>query len=128
MRYLNHIDLLEKFIIYFKEKAAHLINTAEQSPIIIMDKLVKDIPPAPLNKIQLDRDRFMQQVISADLIQFSAREYDCIKWFKQGYSLKMIANELNISPRTVETHFEHIKQKAQCHTRSELVKYLARVG
>lgn len=40
----------------------------------------------------------------------------------KGFSAKEIANALQISTRTVEHHFEHIKKILNCTRRSELIK------
>lgn len=57
------------------------------------------------------------------LIPLSKREIDVIKLFVEGLSYKDIANELNISIRTVETHKKNILTKLNLKTTVDLVKY-----
>lgn len=63
-----------------------------------------------LDKIHADQD---------DLI--TIRELECLILFTKGMATKEIARRMNISPRTVETHFEHVKTKFNCLTRSEVI-------
>ena len=45
----------------------------------------------------------------------------------KGYTHKMIAKELNISPRTVETYLNHVKDKTNSNSKGDLVKYLLKM-
>jgi DNA-binding CsgD family transcriptional regulator len=123
-RYLNHLDLLEKFLAYFKEKAAPLIKQAISNKIIIPEKFIHT--PTRLQQAKLDREAFLNVISGNYLQKFTPREAECIKLLLRGYNFKMIAYELKLSYRTVETHFDHIKQKTNCYTKAELVKYLSR--
>jgi len=49
------------------------------------------------------------------------RQKDCLYYLVQGKTVKQIANILNLSPRTIEHHFDAIKAKYQCTSRSELI-------
>lgn len=51
----------------------------------------------------------------------SHQELECIKFLAQGYTTKMIANQLNISVRTVDTHLENARIKLRCQNRCQLV-------
>ena len=53
----------------------------------------------------------------------SEREIDVIKLFAEGLSFKDIADKLNISTRTVETHKKNIQKKLNINNTVELVKY-----
>lgn len=54
-------------------------------------------------------------------VSISLREAQCIHALLSGKSAKEIAKVFNISPRTIETHIGHIKEKIKCHTRLQLV-------
>lgn len=58
---------------------------------------------------------------SGKKIIFSKRENECLQCLIQGNSAKQIAKKLLISPRTVELHICHIKEKAGCRTTLELL-------
>ena len=55
--------------------------------------------------------------------EISAREQDVIKLFAKGYSYKRIGKELNISPRTVESHKKNILSKLDLNSVTEMIKY-----
>lgn len=58
----------------------------------------------------------------------SERETDIIKLLGEGISHKEIADKLNISPRTVETHKSNILAKLNLNNTIELVKYAIKEG
>ena len=118
---LSHLDLLENFFSYFKKRSARLIKKAEENRLIIPDKYTlntSDLVP----RTKFDREDFLS--VLQERPAFSSREKQCIQLLLSGYNFKMIANKLDISYRTIETHFEHIKRKTKCHTRAELIYYL----
>lgn len=52
----------------------------------------------------------------------SMRERECVYFYINGLTAKETAKKLFISPRTVETHLEHVKQKLHCRNKSEIFK------
>jgi DNA-binding CsgD family transcriptional regulator len=55
--------------------------------------------------------------------KLTQRQMDCLFYLSRGYSIKQIANELQLSPRTVEHYLENIKLKLACTNRSHLIEY-----
>lgn len=55
------------------------------------------------------------------------RQYDCLYYLIKGMTAKEIANILGLSYRTVQDHFERIKQKFNCHRRSELIFHALKI-
>jgi DNA-binding CsgD family transcriptional regulator len=55
----------------------------------------------------------------ADLI--TIRELECLILFARGFTAKEIGRQLSISNRTVERHFETVKAKFNCNTRSDAI-------
>jgi DNA-binding NarL/FixJ family response regulator len=51
----------------------------------------------------------------------SGREQDVLKLLSEGYLYKEIADQLQISYRTVSTHIEHIYGKLHVHSRAQAV-------
>lgn len=49
------------------------------------------------------------------------RESDCVKLLLKGHKFKEIANIMNLSPRTIETHINNIKTKLNCRDKAELI-------
>ena len=58
----------------------------------------------------------------------SDREREILQMIAEGRSNKEVANLLNISPTTVETHRAHILQKLGIHSVPELILYAVRKG
>jgi DNA-binding NarL/FixJ family response regulator len=58
----------------------------------------------------------------------SDREREVLQMIAEGRSNKEVANLLNISPTTVETHRAHILQKLDIHSVPELILYAVRKG
>ena len=61
-------------------------------------------------------------------LSFTAREKECINWLIKGKSAYEISLILGISQRTVESHTENIKYKAQCHKQVQLGYLLGKYG
>ena len=60
---------------------------------------------------------------TAPLERLSDRELQVFRLIGQGRSVKDIADELFLSPKTVETHKEHIKQKLNLESSNDLLRY-----
>lgn len=57
-------------------------------------------------------------------IELSKREADCLQQLCLGRSAKETADILHISPRTVESHIDNIKQKSFCKSKVQLLSYV----
>jgi DNA-binding NarL/FixJ family response regulator len=55
--------------------------------------------------------------------RLTEREREVFELIGQGLSSRQIAARLEVSPKTVETHREHIKEKLELTTASELTRY-----
>lgn len=58
----------------------------------------------------------------------TAREAQVLTCIATGLSAKEIAKELNIAPRTVERHIDHIRLKTRTRNRSHMVAYAIAKG
>lgn len=56
-------------------------------------------------------------------VPLTAREQEVVRLVSRGMSNKAIAQELRISPRTVEGHLNHVFEKIGATSRTELVHY-----
>jgi DNA-binding NarL/FixJ family response regulator len=56
------------------------------------------------------------------------REKEILSMLVNGYSYKLIAAELFITPHTVKTHIRHIYEKLQVQTRTDLITRTLRDG
>lgn len=53
--------------------------------------------------------------------KLSARERQCLQLVAKGLSAKAIAEELELSKRTVETYIDNVKSKLGCINKTELI-------
>jgi DNA-binding CsgD family transcriptional regulator len=92
---------------------------------------------ATLQSISLDSDTLSQDQniklvncirVNNLTIPLSKREADCLYHLRLGKSAKDTGRILCISPRTVETHIDTIKQKACVKTKLELITQLVPVN
>lgn len=67
----------------------------------------------PSKKISLSLDK--------ETVNISLREAQCLWFLARGRTAKQIASELNLSPRTVESYMDNIKNKTRISCRSSLV-------
>lgn len=122
-RFVSNIDLLENFITYFKKRAATLIKKACENRVVIPEimkgyqKVNQELKLGPA-----DRKAFLEKIGYNNVItKLSLREYECLQLIAQGKTLKEVANLLMISPRTVETYVNNMKEKFGCVTKSQLL-------
>jgi two-component system response regulator NreC len=55
----------------------------------------------------------------------SPREKEVFDLLVRGFSNQLIANQLHISPKTVETHRAHVLKKLRLHSMVELIRFAA---
>lgn len=106
--YLNNLDLLQKYCSYFKNKGAFLLQKQAK------EKLIKLPATHKINELQNPSN-------NGRLPSLSNRQFACASLLLKGLTLKEIALELNISPRTVETHLNLLKTKLACRNKAELL-------
>jgi DNA-binding CsgD family transcriptional regulator len=110
----QHAEVVGLFGIYVPTKQA---ATSHEPLSLIHEVMSKNTPQN--NKIK----RYTLETDNGTC-HITAREFDCIKELLQGKTAKAIGRTLNITHRTVESHILHVKQKLNCHFKSELIDYL----
>lgn len=61
-------------------------------------------------------------------VPLTEREIEVLHWVAEGYTNQVIAKQLFISAKTVQTHRRNIMDKLGIHDRVDLVKYAIRKG
>ena len=132
--YLNHPDLLQKFSHYFKDRASDLIQQSSTYRIpmpadlpVEHNTLFPEISSPMKETGSLFSLRKLPISINGRKTYLTAREVECLGELTTGSTAKMIARKLNISPRTVEAHIANIKQKLDCHHKSQLIGYMRKI-
>lgn len=130
--YLNIIEALERFIIYFHDKARKLIHSSNQKAIYIPPTFNVDQYNDTVKKINLDEFLNIKHIKrfyirDMPLLQntyLTQKEAECALHYLNGKNARETADTLYCSSRTVEIHIENIKRKLQCDTKLQLIHLL----
>lgn len=126
-KYVNHLDIFLRFMLYFKESLSDLIDQPNNSillpsnlsvPSIILHNNSDDAFANFLKRTQIKNYPILGESGNA---QMTRREAEVMFYLSKGKSAKEIAAQLSISPRTVETYIENMKLKLCCNTRSKAI-------
>jgi DNA-binding CsgD family transcriptional regulator len=61
--------------------------------------------------------------VRSPLERLTDREIEVFEMIGQGLTSRQVAKRLNLSPKTVETHREHLKEKLDLKNANELTKH-----
>jgi DNA-binding CsgD family transcriptional regulator len=123
--YLNKVDALKNFSLYFKEKFSQEIK--ENDPSKLISTRVK-ITESSLVEKQKVKSLFNNLNINSykldDKVSLSKREFECLFYLVQGRTMKEIARFMNLSFRTIEFHLNNVKRKLNCNKKSQVIDTL----
>jgi DNA-binding CsgD family transcriptional regulator len=128
--YLNNTDVLRKFNLYFKESSKKIVSIASQKKIILPEKFHKTFQIKELASNFGERPGLknifhnFDPIISLNQLMdvtLTKQEKSCLNVILKGNTIKMAGKLLSISPRTVETHIERLKNKFNVNTKAELI-------
>ena len=63
---------------------------------------------------------------SEALVILEDQEFEVFRLFGEGKTAKEIAGQLNLSPKTVSVHRDHIKEKMEYATSAEMIRQAVR--
>jgi two-component system response regulator NreC len=112
---------------------AYLLKDSAENDLISAVKAVREgkafFSPAISKMLIEDYMRQMQQRAVEDSYDLlTTRERELLQLFAEGKNNKDVANLLNLSLYTVETHRSNIFQKLNLHSTAELILYAVRKG
>lgn len=119
--YLNNLEVFKKFNSYFDEKISSIKNKLLKRQI---DSNNHTECICLINKF-LESD-FLKPIFQGDFytedqyIQLTPREKEILSWFVKGKTSEETACLLSISRRTVERHFENLRDKFSCFSKNQL--------
>lgn len=70
--------------------------------------------------LSLPRERMVAECGYANLLTLSQRERECLAMLRRGYTYQMVGEKLTLSPRTVESYLQSVKNKLNLYTHAEL--------
>jgi DNA-binding CsgD family transcriptional regulator len=134
----ENLNLLYRFIDFFREQAATIIDTAEKTRIRLPNLRSEHIKLPSL-------ETFPTQAAFAEFLQktevqrlylgekfnnayLTRREIDIVRMLLTGKRAIAISQELSVSDRTLEVHMSHIKDKFKCNNLFELGFLLGSLG
>src|SRR3990167_2772569 len=139
--YVNNRGLFHHFVLYLRERL-NLLKIQEAPLFTLSSTSSSSSLETPRDPIQgnsifckvrpIDLENFFN---STSIKKFyfkdgdfyiTKRELECVYYLCQGFTVKHIARGLQISPRTVEFHIKHIKNKLCLYSKNELVTFLHR--
>lgn len=124
--YLNNIHIFEKFINFFKNKIKEALKVKYK--IAWIPSTIK----TPLFKNNSNIEATISRVLNIkkycldDKIYITDRQLQILQYLSAGKTIKEIAWILEISPRTIETHLEIIKQRTNFSLKSDLIEMFLR--
>ena len=129
--YLNNLDFLENFKFYFKEKAKKLIIKLEKNKLLVpepMRPLINRWKPAAVNNkhVLLTAIEPKQYFLNNHGIdtKITRNELAVIRHWALGNTIKEIAKIIEISPRTVETYLNNVRQKMLLEKKTDITRVL----
>ncbi len=133
MTYLNHLQAFRKFIDYFEMEGKQIINESSGYQTDISRLVGKQylVPPEEAGDTIVPKSELeFLAAIETDLergksiLTLTKSEKVSLGYYLTGSTVKQIAEQLHISPRTLEKHLENAKGKLGVKTRSELFDVL----
>ena len=125
--YLSNIDALKAFIQYFKSttKSAKELSPWRDIKLSIKKKHsdIELIVEDKLISVNDTKNEFYQDISHAIITHptLSKQQANCLHLLAMGFSAKEIADQLNLSRRTVESYLAHIRQVYGCRNSKELI-------
>jgi DNA-binding CsgD family transcriptional regulator len=136
--YFNNMDILKKFIFYFKEKAIKLIQTANTQPNkLLLATYSKEFTQKGVFNNKGNYYKDARNIFKTNKYFFDTnikkgyltrRELECLLLTLEGKTLKEVGFLLNISLKSVDSYLTIVKEKLGCHNRSQLFRKAAEAG
>lgn len=122
---INNMQFVEQFILYLKNKAKHIINPQNKNILVKFSN--NNLTDLTYENNILDRktpelEQELYFVKDDRMQKFTNKEAQCIYGLSKGLTYKSIANELNISEKTVETHINNIRNKIGHYSKSDIAR------
>ena len=84
-------------------------------------KLILPYRPEIMDFTTVDATDVAMLNIKSQRVKLSARQLEVIHEFLKGLTVKAIAQKLKLSPRTVESYLNILKNKFSCANKTELI-------
>lgn len=123
--YINHLNELNAFILYFKEQARDIIRAAEKQYITIDNPKFWMKGTTSEREAVFDKSAFSltRYYLNGPFksTYLTSREAECLTCLCDGLKAKEVGLVLGLSYRTIQKHIESIKQKLNCSVKKSLI-------
>jgi DNA-binding CsgD family transcriptional regulator len=124
--YLNNLNILRKFIYYFKDKMNEVIEAMSDTRILLPMKARFNNEEQEMLQAMLavfnsltEVNRYYGVGVQSN-IYLTKREMECFYWYFMGKTADEIGLILKLSKRTVETYLLNAKIKTNCYNKRQL--------
>ena len=124
-RYFNHYHELQAFILNFRHNAKSLLNTAYAHRLTLPDVMKDKNENILLNNLAHPLTTQSYPVsFNAIKSYITPQELKCLHELAKGNTVKQIAQELDLSARTIETYLTRVKSRFDIAYRKDLIKLI----
>lgn len=122
-RLLNELPLLRQFSRFFREKHQRLFDLLYDNQVNIATHFGPLFYAVPKSvSIPVAREHLLEKLGLHWVNSLTSREKDVLQLFSTGQPASHIAQQMELSPRTVETYIANLKDKLCCSNKSELIQ------
>jgi DNA-binding CsgD family transcriptional regulator len=132
--YKDHLDILQRYIHYFNKKLKQFAKV-DHTNLAVYTKgfdfnipLVNDNAYPDASQVSAFVNHLFPRGVATystnGIIQLTNSEIKCLRLIAECYSAKEVAQKLNISERTVESHLARIRYKSGYNLKSDIVNLL----
>jgi DNA-binding CsgD family transcriptional regulator len=121
-RLINDLPLLRYFKKSFRKNHPKLFHLLDDNQVDLAKEFGPQFFVQPPSVIpSSNRENFLQKLGLGTALTLTTREIDVLKYISNGYPASYIANQLELSEKTVENYLAAIKAKLSCDTKVELI-------
>jgi DNA-binding CsgD family transcriptional regulator len=102
------------------------IEITDSDILSFVNHVHKQVPLNEKRSIVISDENYLDSKLNS--INLSKRESECLFYTLHGYTVKMIAKVLKISPRTAEGYIDNLKNKLGCNNKKELIELSIELG
>ena len=125
---VNNIEVFKKFLKYFKDRNKDIINMFREKKVKISDSKEQYFVDEDSQHVS-KREQMNLLLHTVGVLEentnISKREWQCIELLNLGYSASKTGEILGISRRTVEAHFERIKDKLNVRNKIDILETIS---
>jgi DNA-binding CsgD family transcriptional regulator len=123
----NNMDFIKQGLHRYKYNSRKLL---EQTPGAIYPSHCfmnhTSVPDYKINSEQTNLQKILLPLNGSE-VPISKQEYKCLGLLVQNYTIKQIGQQMNLSPRTVETYLKNLKNKLHCQGSLELIQLVKNI-